>query len=81
MITITNNNRVILEIMTSTKLLQYHATKKPYIRSDHINSWLLEILFCDATTDLIMNTLPKQIETACTRGPRYAGSIESAELE
>ena len=32
-------------------------------------------IFCDATT------LPKQIETACTRGPRDAGSIESAELE
>ena len=29
----------------------------------------------------MMNKLPKQIETACTRGPRYAGSIESAELE
>ena len=23
-----------------------------------------------------MNTLPKQIETACTRGPRHAGSID-----
>ena len=36
-------------------------------------------IFCDATADFIMfnnEYIAKQIETACTRGPRHAGFID-----